>query len=445
VVDRQRSFWLLIRGHAGAAILFFVSIISILRALAGHATALVCAATLALVCGAAQAKEHAKKPSSRGNHAAAAPLTADGLAEARLIEVYKLAGQGRTREALQRTEALLRDYPHFQLAQLVHGDMLTARNRPTRGPDELASVNPDAAQTLTELRQESLLRLKALRERPPAGHVPSQFVQLSVRNKHAMAIDTSRARLYLFENGPEGLKLLADYYISVGKQGVGKSLEGDMRTPLGVYFVTSQVDPKKLKDFYGAGALPINYPNPYDTRHGKTGGGIWLHGTPPGQFARAPRASDGCVVLANPDLQRIMRTVQSRTTPVVIAQSLNWVAPSQLMAPEVKVFADTLSAWREAKSKGDVQRLQSFYNSDMFQDGKGNVEGPPSVGADFSTGLGREFEFKDLSYLRWTDSSDTMVVTFGEVARGSRTGPVKRQYWVRAGRQWKIFFEGVIG
>ena len=115
------------------------------------------------------------------------------------------------------------------------------------------------------------------------------------------------------------------------------------------------------------------------------------------------------------------------------------------MAPEVKGFADTLSAWREAKSKGDAQRMLSFYNTDMFQDGKGNVEGQPSVGADLSTGLGREFVFKDLSYLRWTDSADTMVVTFGEVARGSRSGPVKRQYWVRTGRQWKIFFEGVIG
>ncbi len=424
--------------------LFSVVNFLILRALAGRAVVLACAAMVSLGTGLAQSSERAHKPGTRSKQAGLiAPLTADGLAEARLMEVYKLAAQGRTREALLRAEALVKDYPHFQLAQLVYGDLLSARNRNTRGLDEVASAS--AAQNLTELREESLLRLKALRERPPAGHVPSHFVQLSARNKHAIAIDTSRARLYLFEHGPEGLKLLADYYISVGKEGAGKSQEGDMRTPLGVYFVTSQIDPKKLKDFYGAGALPINYPNPYDVRHGKTGSGIWLHGTPPGQFARAPRASDGCVVLANPDLQRIMRTVQSRTTPVVIAKSLNWVAPGQLLAPEVKVFADTLSAWREAKSRGDLQRFLSFYSTDMSVDGKGSVDWRPNVGADFDSGRGRQFEFKDLSYLRWTDTSDTMVVTFGEVARGSLTGPIKRQYWVRAGRQWKIFFEGVIG
>lgn len=41
--------------------------------------------------------------------------------------------------------------------------------------------------------------------------------------------------------------------------------------------------------------------------------------------------------------------------------------------------------------------------------------------------------------------ADTMVVTFGEVASGERSGPTKRQYWLRQGGTWKIFFEGIIG
>jgi hypothetical protein len=35
---------------------------------------------------------------------------------------------------------------------------------------------------------------------------------------------------------------------------------------------------------------------------------------------------------------------------------------------------------------------------------------------------GRAIQLKDLSVLRWTDSADTMVATFGEVADGARTG-----------------------
>jgi hypothetical protein len=37
-----------------------------------------------------------------------------------------------------------------------------------------------------------------------------------------------------------------------------------------------------------------------------------------------------------------------------------------------------------------------------------------------------------------------MVVTFGELVKGAKTGRTKRQYWVRQGSQWKIFFEGTI-
>jgi hypothetical protein len=141
----------------------------------------------------------------------------DGEAEARLIDIYRLVGQGQVREALGRAEALVADHPNFQLAQLVYGDLLAARSRPVRAIGDVPeAVRPNSAQMLADLREESLLRIRALRERPIPGTIPAQFLQLSARNRHAIAIDTSRARLYLFENGPAGLKLVADYYISVG-------------------------------------------------------------------------------------------------------------------------------------------------------------------------------------------------------------------------------------
>jgi hypothetical protein len=58
---------------------------------------------------------------------------------------------------------------------------------------------------------------------------------------------------------------------------------------------------------------------------------------------------------------------------------------------------------------------------------------------------GRTLTLKDKSYLHWSDTADTMVVTFGEVPEGARTGKTRRQYWKRQGQQWQIFYEGVIG
>jgi L,D-transpeptidase YnhG len=387
------------------------------------------------------------KKSQKPNPAPAARSNAtnDGVAEARLIEVYRLTGNGKTREALARADSLVHDYPNFQLAQLVYGDLLTARTRALRKfgdvPDTLAH---SAGATMAELRDESQMRLKALRERPPAGTIPSQFLALSPRNKHAIAVDASRSRLYLFENTARGLHLVADYYISVGKSGIEKAVEGDARTPLGVYFITSNLDPKSLRDFYGSGALPINYPNVLDSKRGKTGRGIWLHGTPPNQFSRPPLATDGCVVMANPDLDRIIRTVEVRTTPVVISQRIDWVAPHSAR-DQSKPFEEALTAWRNAKSSGNMDQLLSFYTADFNSHGKTLREWTPALRTELDRVRGRPIQLKDLSYLRWTDAADTMVVTFGEVPDGTRTGPTKRQYWIREGKQWKIFYEGNLG
>lgn len=411
-----------------------------------YLNAMLVAAGVVLVMGDSQA-------TPRNKHAASQPKgvereqtvvkDADGVAEARLIAIYKLIGQARNREALANATRLVEDYPNFQLAQLVYGDLLTARVRPIKVfgdvPQELAlSAN------LAELREESLRRVRALRERPAPGTVPSQFLALSQKTRHAIAVDASRSRLYLFENTSNGLNLVADYYISQGKLGTAKSTEGDQRTPLGVYYITSYLDPKSLKDFYGSGALPISYPNVLDAKRGKTGSGIWLHGTPPNQFSRPPQATDGCVVLANPDLQHIIRTVEVRTTPVVIASHLEWVAP-QATRTVSKPFEDALHAWRNAKTAGNLKQVLTHYTPDFNSNGKTLAQWLPTLQSELNQTQGRTIQLKDVSFLRWVDTdADTMVVTFGEVADGTRTGWTKRQYWIRQDNRWKIFFEGVI-
>ena len=120
------------------------------------------------------------------------------------------------------------------------------------------------------------------------------------------------------------------------------------------------------------------------------------------------------------------------------------MAPPALHA-DARSFADALAGWRAARTSGDVTRALAFYTPDFSANGKPIAEWVPQLRRELERLRGRSVELKDLSYLRWTDSADTMVVTFGEVPAGARTGPVRRQYWVRQGSQWKIFFEGVIG
>ncbi|WP_373425433.1 L,D-transpeptidase family protein [Variovorax boronicumulans] len=385
----------------------------------------------------------AAKPARKA--APAGSIQEASSAEARLISVYEMFGRGQARPALAKARDLVRDYPNFQLAQLVYGDLLAAQLPPTNSlPDTAGIAKMRGNPAMSELHEESRRRLQALRERPPVGTVPSQFLSLSTKSRYAIAVDASRSRLYLLENSDKGLKLVADYYISVGKSGTDKLAEGDARTPLGVYYITSSLDPRSLKDFYGAGALPINYPNPYDVRRGRTGGGIWLHGTPPQQFARAPLASDGCVVMANPDLKQLLRKVQIGATPVVTARSLQWISPPQA-EKEAQTFTNAITAWKDTRASGNEAQLKKFYLPDFQRSSKKPIDGNSAPHDEVEYAQGKRVQFKDMSYLHWRDGDDTMVATFGEVFEGEKSGRTRRQYWLRQGSEWKLFHEEILG
>lgn len=367
-----------------------------------------------------------------------------GSPEARLLAIYRLMADGETRQALHQAELLVRDTPNFQLAQLVYGDLLAAHTRTlkTMGDIPASAASPGAA-ALVDLRDESQRRVLAAKERPPVGALPAQFLKISPQTRTAIAIDTSRSRLYLFTNDARGLRLTADYYVSIGKSGTVKSSEGDQRTPLGVYFITSNLDTKALNDFYGAGAMPLNYPNILDLKRGKSGSGIWLHGTPQQQFARAPRSTDGCLVLSNPDILSLLRRVSIGDTPVVVASQLVWKSADQLQS-QARPFESALNAWRDAKRSGDLNKVLAFYTPDFSSYGKTIDQYTPQIKSEMKAIDRRSVQIKDLSYLYWNDSAETMVTTFGEVVEGRRTGRRMRQYWIHSNKDWQIFFEGTV-
>ena len=389
---------------------------------------------------------HGQTPSTPKNSSREAAKATAALndSEARLLEIYRLTSAGQTDVALEQAAKLARDYPNFQLAQLVYGDLLSARTRPLRQfgdvPDPLVSAKPEA---LDALREESRRRVKAFNERPPAGSIPSAFLTLAKTNKHAIAVDASKSRLYLFEHHHQQLHLVADFYVSVGKQGTDKSSRGDLRTPVGVYFITGAVDAKQLPDFYGAGALPINYPNMLDARRGKTGSGIWLHGTPSSQYARPPLATDGCLVLANNDLNYLLKTVEPKTTPVLIAQELEWLK-AEYVAASHHQFEQVFLAWRSAKARGELSRTLGFYTPDFSSFGKDLKQWKGVLQKDMSNKSNKQLAYDNVSLLRWADHDEVIMVTFDEVLpQGSSV--TKRQYWIRQASHWKIFFEGIIG
>ncbi|MBF0144314.1 MAG: L,D-transpeptidase, partial [Magnetococcales bacterium] len=223
-------------------------------------------------------------------------------------------------EAVGRFSRLSQEMPDFRLANLVYGDLLMAKAAPLRGEGRsLLLEGGEAAPLLDEARS----RLTHWRERPVPGTLPVELVHLSPGQARVVVVDLAMSRLYLFANDGDVPRLVADYYATVGLNGAGKFREGDKKTPVGLYFVTGEVPASRLTAFFGSGALALDYPNAWDRRMSRTGSGIWLHGSPLGQYSRPPRATEGCVALTNPDFSGLMRLVGAGT-PVLIAERTVW-------------------------------------------------------------------------------------------------------------------------
>jgi murein L,D-transpeptidase YafK len=361
--------------------------------------------------------------------------------EDRLSTVFQAIEANRLDEALRRVDALIREHPNFRLAHLVRGDLLLARARPLETFGNVAKTVP--GEKIDGLREEALARLRALRSRPGDDRLPRYVLQLHPEQKHALVVDSRRSRLYVFGNAQGTPRLVADYYVTLGKNGIEKTREGDQKTPVGVYHVTANLPRKKLTDFYGAGAFPINYPNEWDRRQGRGGYGIWLHGVPSDVYSRPPRASDGCIVLANPDLESVGRHLQVGLTPVIIADEIEW-ADAASVAAERAALADAIERWRADWQSRETERYLAHYSSRFGSPGQDLAAWSAHKRKVNSTKRWIKVGLSHVAMFRYPRERDFVVVTFNQDYRSDTLSNVmrKRQYWVKEGPQWKIIYEG---
>ncbi len=361
-------------------------------------------------------------------------------AEGAIVGIFRLIAEDRVAAAHAELDRLLAVNPNFRLAQLVKGDLLLARAKPIHGFGNAVGVPEER---LNDLREEARARLLRQRGETPKDRLPRYLLKMAPQQRHAILVDTSRSSLYVFENRDGVPHYVADYYVTIGKNGTDKAREGDKKTPLGVYNVTGSLPVAKLGDFYGSGAFPISYPNEWDRRAGRNGHGIWLHGTPKDTYSRPPRASDGCVVLANDDLEALSRRLQFGTTPVIISGGVDWVAESDLSRVRSSL-EETFEAWRRDWESRDTDRYLGHYSA-SFSSGSMNL----SRWADQKRAVNAgktwvKVKMGEVSMFLYPGAEPLAVVTFVQDYQSNNLGNVmrKRQYWLREGDAWKIAYEG---
>ena len=370
----------------------------------------------------------------------AAPARADQSADDLLGKAFEEIENNRLDQALIHVEALLRTKPNFRLAYLIKGDLLLARGRALT---TFGNAPQGPSERLDDLRAEALVRLHAYRDRPSEGRVPRYLMQMRADQRYAIVVDNKRSRLYLYQNENGRPRFVADYYISTGKRGGEKTREGDEKTPVGVYHVTASLPKNKLSDFYGSGAFPISYPNVWDKRHGRNGHGIWLHGTPSDTYSRAPRASNGCVVLANADLDALSNKLQIGLTPVIISEQVEWLSLDDWDAERNALNAE-IEHWRGDWESRDTERYLTHYSKKFSADRENYSDWVQHKRQVNSGKSWIKLNLSNFSMFRNPGKDELVVVTFDQDYRSNNLSNTmkKRQYWTKEGGKWRIIYEG---
>ena len=365
------------------------------------------------------------------------PATDD--AEAQLVKSLQAINDNRLDLALNEVDNLLKTNPNFKLAQLVKGDLLMAHAGAIENFGSVANAPPDQ---IEGLREEARARLQRVLEQSSLELKPRFLWQMDQQQKYALIVDTSRSTLFVYENVNGDPRYVTDFYVSIGKLGTGKLAEGDQRTPIGVYFVQSELPAKQLSDMYGIAAFPLDYPNEWDRKNKRAGNGIWLHGTPSSTYSRPPRASNGCVVLANDDLEKLEPYLQVGITPVIITDHMDWHTAQDQQ--DLSSLQQAIEQWRKDWESLDTATYLEHYSGD-FTSGRMDYNAWAKQKALVNSAKSWiKLDLSNISMFTYPDQPDMVVVDFEQDYRSNNLSNrmKKRQYWIRQDNTWKIIYEG---
>ncbi len=271
---------------------------------------------------------------------------------------------------------------------------------------------------------------------------PSNLFQLPLSVKNALVFDLRNNRMHIYETGAGGSTPIGNYFVAVGKNGIDKSREGDEKTPVGIYFVSSYIPGDSLPAIYGVGAFPISYPNAWDRRLDRTGSGIWIHGTDKDEASLLPQSSRGCLTLRNADFMTMSQFVRIRRTPVIVSDAVSWTSPAELEADRTGLAA-AVESWRGDWESLNTDAYFRHYSESFRTDSMDRATWTAYKRRVNSAKSYIRIGVEDLGIYAYPGEPGLFLVTFEQRYQSNnfRARKWKHQYWRREAGDWRIVHE----
>ena len=263
--------------------------------------------------------------------------------------------------------------------------------------------------------------------------LPAYVLLLPASTGQFFIAETDTSTLHRFVRGANGEDFHDERYMSIGQNGVGKLRAWDRRTPLGIYFISEQLDTSRMHEKYGSEAFPLDYPNAWDLLSDRSGDGIWIHGVDPRGGIRPPQDTDGCIALSNAELSRLTEDFIPLITPIIITREIKWASQAQITATRQELQA-AIKTWTESYRSGDLYQHLALYADDFRYRGLNKDEWSAYRIQTIGTRSIRDLVLSDVLLFADPEENGLILSRFRQtIVDASQTiVTTKRLYWRRS-------------
>ena len=268
--------------------------------------------------------------------------------------------------------------------------------------------------------------------------------------------DKSAKVLYLFRSARGRWEIERAFPMATGERHGSKLVEGDKKTPQGTYFIVGRKDRRELSvsPLYGPVAFVLNYPNEEDRRAGRTGHGIWIHGSE--RVTVPPQHTAGCLALSNPDILELGNLLGTGVaTPVIIVSGtegkkhLADINFQNLRAERERIrrshddmqaqFEVIVNNWKSAWESKNIEAYSQFYSITTFRDGAQRWDAfRERKLRTFQIYSTIEIDISDIVLTDLTENSATVKFIQVYKTNLNRLENAKRLFFTKVQGEWKI-------
>jgi len=364
---------------------------------------------------------------------------ADNIENLLIKSLYEISA-GELNDALITLDEIIKQKPNFKLAHLIRGDIYQAY---AHGISDFGSSSNFSKDKIEDLKEEAKKRIESHLHNA-TDIIDSPRVTLPQNIDNLIYVDTNKSRLYLFEIRDHTLIKIFDEYASIGKNGSGKNFEGDKKTPLGVYTLGEKIT-QPLSDFYGEGAFPIDYPNVYDKLLNKTGHGIWIHGTPKDTYSRAPKSSDGCIVISNENFNALESILKNKQTKVILSKlSYDQYFNAENNIDKHNNFMSYFESWISNWTLKNYSEYIAFYDANAKYNSKVFEIWSSKKKKVFENTNDIQIAIDNLTIIDYPEEEENVkYVEFTQIYNSDllKQTSQKKQIWRKFNNEWKIISE----